>query len=89
MLPRIWAIGERTWNNPAETAKNAATLEGAKIWIKYLPTMRAKTNQYIAKNIGVRPINTEYCSINDEQGEICNHWTMNFYETQAAQEAEL
>jgi len=42
LLPRIWAIGERLWANP-ETAADAATLAGAKIWINYLPTIRAKT----------------------------------------------
>jgi len=42
LLPRIWAIGERLWHNP-QTAADAATLEGAKIWSNYLPTIRAKT----------------------------------------------
>jgi len=80
LLPRIWAIGERTWENPPTAAK-AASLAGAQIWIDYLPTMRAKTNQYIDWGYGVRPINTEYCSVNEKQGEICNHWTMSFYES--------
>lgn len=81
LLPRIWAIGERTWHNPA-TAKNAATLAGAQIWIDYLPTIRTKEQNYINKNVGVRPSNTEYCYVNDDQAEICNHWTMSFYESQ-------
>lgn len=41
LLPRIWAIGERTWNNPA-TAESAASLAGAEIWMEYLPTIREK-----------------------------------------------
>jgi hypothetical protein len=81
LLPRIWAIGERTWSDPA-TADNAATLAGAEIWIEYLPTIRAKTQQYIDWHIAVRPVNTEYCFVNDHQAEVCNHWTMTFYEAQ-------
>jgi hypothetical protein len=65
LLPRIWAIGEKLWNNP-RSAPKAASLEGAEIWVEYLPTIRYKTQQYIDWSLPVRPLNTEYCFINEE-----------------------
>jgi len=65
LLPRIWAIAEKLWSNPPSAPK-AASLEGAKIWVEYLPTIRAKTSQYISWHLPVRPLNTEYCFVNDE-----------------------
>jgi len=42
ILPRIWAIGARTWNN-GPSYPEANSYEGSLIWRNELQTMRDKT----------------------------------------------
>lgn len=43
ILPRIWAIGERTWANPAASAENANSMEGYDVWKFMIKTIRDKS----------------------------------------------